>query len=61
VKAIHPNLFTQVMRLPEGVRTDLLEFLGATPVVDEQLRQMIADVTRRLEIGPVQEDARHAQ
>lgn len=45
MKAIHPNLFNQVMRLPAGIRADLLEFLGATPVEDAQLRQMIDDIT----------------
>ncbi|MGB8622669.1 MAG: hypothetical protein WCD16_07610 [Paracoccaceae bacterium] len=49
MKDIHPNLFNQVMRLPAGVRTDILEFIGATPVGDAQLKQMIADVTQRLE------------
>lgn len=49
MKAIHPNLFTQVMRFPAGVRADLLEFLGATPVVDEQLRQMIEELSQRLD------------
>lgn len=48
MKAIHPNLFTQVMRFPENVRADMLEFLGATPVEDAQLKQMIAEVTALL-------------
>jgi len=51
LKAIHPNLFTQVMRLPENVRAEILEFLGATPVEDAQLRQMLADVHARPEIA----------
>ncbi|WP_212523668.1 hypothetical protein [Actibacterium sp. MT2.3-13A] len=49
MKAIHPNLFTQVMKFPDSVRADLLEFLGATPVEDAQLKQMIADVAARLD------------
>lgn len=49
MKAIHPNLFTQVMRLPAHVRAEILEFLGATPVEDAQLRQMLADVYARPE------------
>lgn len=52
MKAIHPNLFTQVMQFPDSVRTDLLEFLGATPVEDAQLKQMIADVAARLDESP---------
>jgi hypothetical protein len=49
VKAIHPNLFTQVMKFPDSVRADLLEFLGATPVGDAQLKLMIADLAARLD------------
>ena len=49
MKAIHPSLFTQVMKFPDSVRADLLEFLGATPVEDAQLKQMIAEVTARLD------------
>ena len=52
MKAIHPNLFTQVMQFPDSVRADLLEFLGATPVEDAQLKQMIADVSARLNESP---------
>ncbi len=52
MKNIHPNLFAQVMRFPDSVRADMLEFLGATPVEDAQLKQMIADVTQRLERSP---------
>lgn len=51
MKTIHPSLFTQLMQFPANVRGDLLEFLGATPVVDEQLKQMIEDISRRLESG----------
>ncbi len=43
MKPIHPNLFAQVMRLPAGIRGDILEFLGATPVDDAQIRRIIAD------------------
>lgn len=51
MKAIHPSLFTQLMRFPEHIRQELLEFLGATPVVDEQLRTMIAEVAQRIQDG----------
>ncbi len=37
------------MKFPDSVRADLLEFLGATPVEDAQLKQMIADVAARLD------------
>lgn len=49
MKNIHPNLFTQVMQFPDNVRSDLLEFLGATPVGDAQLKRMIADISAHLE------------
>lgn len=37
------------MRLPAGIRTDLLEFLGATPVADAQLERMLRDVDHQME------------
>ncbi|MGC9369530.1 MAG: hypothetical protein ACP5DX_08350 [Paracoccaceae bacterium] len=40
------------MQFPDSVRADLLEFLGATPVEDAQLKQMIADVAARLDESP---------
>jgi len=40
------------MQFPDSVRADLLEFLGATPVEDAQLKQMIADVSARLNESP---------
>lgn len=49
MKNIHPNLFTQVMQFPDNVRSDLLEFLGATPVGDAQLKHMIADISAHLD------------
>ena len=52
MKAIHPSLFSQVMRFPDNVRTDFLEFLGATAVEYAQLNQMIVDVTERLDKMP---------
>lgn len=44
MKPIHPNLFTQVMKLPAGIRGDVLEFLGATQVEDAHIRRIIAEV-----------------
>jgi hypothetical protein len=41
---INPGLFAKLMRLPDSARTDLLEFLGATPVADAQLSEMIETV-----------------
>jgi len=32
------------MSLPDGDRTDLLEFLGATPVGQEQLNTLIGEI-----------------
>ncbi|MCC0069419.1 MAG: hypothetical protein H6897_05750 [Rhodobacteraceae bacterium] len=36
------------MRLPDSARTDLLEFLGATPVADAQLSHMIDGIAEKL-------------
>lgn len=32
------------MRLPAGIRTDLLEFIGASPMADDQLDRMLRDM-----------------
>ena len=34
VKQIDPDLYAKMMSLPVGIRIDLLEFLGATPVAE---------------------------
>lgn len=44
MKAIDPDLFAKLMALPDGERLDLLEFLGATPVGEDQLTRMIDDI-----------------
>jgi len=44
VNTIDPDLFAKLMSLPDGVRLDLLEFLGATPVGQEQLNTMIDNI-----------------
>jgi hypothetical protein len=36
------------MRLPDAARTDLLEFLGATPLADAQLSAVIDGITERI-------------
>lgn len=48
MRAIHPTLFMQLMSLPSSMRTELLELLGATPVEDSQLREMLAQATASL-------------
>jgi len=52
VKTIDPNLFTQLMRLPVGMRVDILEFLGATPIEDTQLRAMLDVAKKQLQNRP---------
>lgn len=44
MNTIDPDLFAKLMSLPDGDRTDLLEFLGATPVDQEQLNTMIGEI-----------------
>lgn len=44
VNTINPDLFTKLMSLPDGARLDLLEFLGATPVGEEQLNTLISEI-----------------
>ncbi|WP_168193233.1 hypothetical protein [Rhodophyticola sp. CCM32] len=38
---INPEIFARLMKLPKPVRDDLLEFLGETPVADEELERLI--------------------
>lgn len=45
---INPRLFARLMNLPEAIRTDLLEFLGMTPVADAHLAEMIDNFAERL-------------
>ncbi len=37
---IDPDLFAQLMKLSSGERTDLLEFLGQTPLAPEEARRL---------------------
>jgi hypothetical protein len=55
VRAIHPSLFARLMQLPKGVRADVLEFMGATPVADAQLEHMLNYINTLLE-----KQARHS-
>ena len=48
MRTINPGLFARLMRLPEAARTDLLEFLGATPVADAQLSVVIDGIAERI-------------
>jgi hypothetical protein len=50
VRTINPGLFARLMTLPRSARTDLLEFLGATPVADLQLAAMIESISDRFPV-----------
>lgn len=42
---IDPATFSRLMRLPDGLRYEVLEFAGAASLNNEQLDQLIAEVT----------------
>lgn len=44
-KKIDPDLFARLMKLSSGTRTDLLEYLGQTPVSDRYLTHLSAYAT----------------
>lgn len=48
LRTINPGLFARLMRLPDSARADLLEFVGATPVADAQLSQMIDTIAEKM-------------
>jgi len=52
VRSIDPNLFTRLMRLPDAVRVDLLEFLGSSPIADIQLSDLIEKISAQIEKEP---------
>ena len=52
MRTIDPNLFTSLMRLPDAIRIDLLEFLGASPVADIQLSDLIERMSKQFEPEP---------
>jgi hypothetical protein len=57
-KRIDPDLFARLMKLPSETRTDLLEYLGQTPVsAAEALRlsSIVASVPRDNRSGSVGE------
>lgn len=45
---LDPRLFARIMALPQGERSDLLEFLGATPVPPGQIERLIMQVTAEM-------------
>ncbi|MCV2872017.1 hypothetical protein OEZ71_06885 [Defluviimonas sp. WL0050] len=47
MRTINPGLFARLMQLPEAIRADLLEFLGATSMEDAQLAVVIDDAAAR--------------
>lgn len=44
-KRIDPDLFAQLMKLSSGARTDLLEFLGQTPLAPAEAHRLAAGGT----------------
>jgi hypothetical protein len=44
VNTINPDLFAKLMTLPDSARLDLLEFLGATPIGEGQLNDLIENI-----------------
>jgi len=48
MKAIDPDIFAKLMSLPDGMRMDLLEFLGATPVGEGQVAKIISEIERSI-------------
>lgn len=52
MRTIDPNVFTRLMRLPDAIRVDLLEFLGASPIADIQLSDLIEKISAQIEKEP---------
>ena len=52
MRSIDPNLFTRLMRLPDAIRVDLLEFLGSSPIADIQLSDLIEKISAQIENEP---------
>ncbi|MBS9715542.1 hypothetical protein ACFFUT_19010 [Pseudohalocynthiibacter aestuariivivens] len=44
MNTINPDLFAKLMTLPDSARHDLLEFLGATPIGEGQLNDLIENI-----------------
>jgi len=47
-RKINPSLFARLMCLPDATRADLLEFLGATPVGETHLSEILDTIAARL-------------
>ena len=50
LRTINPGLFARLMKLPEQARTDILEFLGATPIADSQLCLMLDTLSTKFNV-----------
>lgn len=48
MRSISPDLFAKLMRLPANDRFDLLEFIGATPMEDLDLDELIEQITTQV-------------
>ncbi len=44
MKKIDPDVFAKLMSLPDSARVDLLEFLGATPLGETQIKFLLSDL-----------------
>lgn len=43
-KRIEPDLFARLMMLSSGTRTDLLEYLGQTPLAPEEVLRLSTEI-----------------
>lgn len=57
VRAIQPEHFARIMRLPQAERADLLDFLGATPVGDRQIDALIIQVRHQSKRATIEAEA----
>ena len=44
---IQPETFAKVMRLPDALRRDLLEFIGGCEVEDREVRRLVASLGKQ--------------
>lgn len=54
MSSIQPRQFARIMTLPQDERSDLLEFLGATPVPARQIDALIGQVSQMTKRALVQ-------
>lgn len=47
MRTINPGLFARLMLLPDHARADVLEFVGATPVTETLLSDVIDSYSKR--------------